>query len=85
MVFVVDDRFCFSGDSQAWSRARSDVTAFRDACWYSWSTQIDSLARLADLARFEWLLPGHGDRARLDADDMDRRLRALAERAAVQR
>jgi glyoxylase-like metal-dependent hydrolase (beta-lactamase superfamily II)/ferredoxin len=85
VVFVVDDEFCFSGDSLAWSRERRDVTAFRDACWYSWPTQIDSLARLADSARFEWLLPGHGDRVHLDAGDMNRRLRALVARAAVQR
>ena len=41
-------RYLFSGDSLAWSHDRQDLTAFRDACWWSWSAQTASLARLAD-------------------------------------
>ena len=32
------------------SRDRADLVAFRDVCRYSWSTQLESLARLADVA-----------------------------------
>ena len=27
------------GDSLAWSQGRADLTAFRGACWYSWTEQ----------------------------------------------
>ena len=36
VVYLVDDRWLFTGDSLAWSHAREDLVAFRGACWYSW-------------------------------------------------
>lgn len=80
VVYAVDDRWLFSGDSLAWSRDRQDLTAFRGACWYSWPEQTRSLTRLADVVRFEWVLPGHGGRAHLPAAEMHRRLQALTHR-----
>src|SRR6266853_2071284 len=56
-----------------------DLVAFRDACWYSWSEQKSSLAKLAD-RRFEWVLAGHGGSIRLPAEEMRARLRALVDR-----
>src|SRR5207237_1345065 len=53
MVFLLDGRYLFTGDSLAWSHERQDLTAFRGACWYSWDVQLDSLARLAERHRFE--------------------------------
>lgn len=79
VVFLLEDRFLFTGDSLAWSHDTGDLTAFRGACWYSWAAQTDSLAHLAD-RRFEWVLPGHGARVRLDPDDAHRRLVALVDR-----
>lgn len=79
-VFVVDDRWLFSGDSLSWNRATGDLHAFRGACWYSWSEQTRSLARLADQARFEWVLPGHGGRVHAPADELHARLQALVQR-----
>ena len=78
-VFLLEETYLFTGDSLAWSRERSDLVAFRDACWYSWSEQKRSLATLADY-RFEWVLAGHGGSARLPVVEMQRRLRALVER-----
>jgi glyoxylase-like metal-dependent hydrolase (beta-lactamase superfamily II)/ferredoxin len=83
VVFVVDGRFCFSGDSLAWSHERGDLTAFRGACWYSWPEQTRSLRALAEQTSFEWLLPGHGARAHLDAAEAHRRLDALVDRMAA--
>jgi glyoxylase-like metal-dependent hydrolase (beta-lactamase superfamily II) len=80
VVYLVDDRWLFTGDSLAWSHQREDLVAFRGACWYSWSELTTSLGRLADLARFEWILPGHGPRVHLDAEDATRRLKALVAR-----
>ena len=80
VVFLLDERFLFTGDSLAWSHDRADLTAFRDACWYSWSTQADSLDRLARSHRFSWVLPGHGGRAHGDPEQLHARLEALVGR-----
>jgi glyoxylase-like metal-dependent hydrolase (beta-lactamase superfamily II) len=79
VVYLLEDTYLFTGDSLAWSRERKDLVAFRDACWYSWSAQKSSLAKLADV-RFEWVLAGHGGSIRLPAEEMRARLRALVER-----
>jgi len=63
------DRFLFSGDHCWWSAERRSVVASRGVCWYDWDAQTASMARLA-AHRFEWLLPGHGLRARLPAARM---------------
>lgn len=58
-VLLYREKFLFTGDHLAWSPQRRGLTAFRDACWYSWSEQTRSMERLLDF-RFEWVLPGHG-------------------------
>lgn len=58
-VLLYREKFLFTGDHLAWSPRRLALTAFRDACWYSWTEQIRSMERLLDF-RFEWVLPGHG-------------------------
>ena len=82
VVYLLDDRVLFTGDSLAWSTREQDLVAFRDACWYSWSALTASLAKLADY-RFEWLLPGHGWPAHATAEAMNARLRALVIRMRV--
>ena len=80
VVFLLDGRWLFTGDSLAWSHERGDLVAFRSACWYSWSEQTQSLARLMSRHRFAVVLPGHGARVMGDADDLHARLRALVAR-----
>jgi glyoxylase-like metal-dependent hydrolase (beta-lactamase superfamily II)/ferredoxin len=79
VVYLLDDRVLFTGDSLAWSMRERDLVAFRDACWYSWTALTASLAQLAN-RRFEWVLPGHGWPVHLPAEEMNARLRALVER-----
>lgn len=79
VVYLLDDRVLFTGDSLAWSISARDLVAFRDACWYSWTALGASLAKLADY-RFEWVLPGHGWPAHLPVEEMNARLRALVAR-----
>jgi glyoxylase-like metal-dependent hydrolase (beta-lactamase superfamily II)/ferredoxin len=64
-----DSRFLFTGDHLAWSPERQALTAFRNACWFSWPEQTRSMARLLDY-RFEWVLPGHGRIAHASAEAM---------------
>ena len=80
VVYLLDGRYLFTGDSLAWSHARQDLTAFRDACWWSWRAQADSLERLAQRHRFAWVLPGHGARVCGDPDDLHDRLLRLVGR-----
>lgn len=79
-MLLVDDAWLFTGDSLEWSRASGDLAAFEDFTWHSWDEQKRSLARLAESARFEWVLPGHGGWGRAPPDEMRRRLRALVAR-----
>jgi glyoxylase-like metal-dependent hydrolase (beta-lactamase superfamily II) len=79
VVYLLEDRVLFSGDSLAWSDREKDLVAFRDACWYSWSELTASLAVLSNY-EFEWLLPGHGWSVHLPPSDMRSRLLALVER-----
>jgi glyoxylase-like metal-dependent hydrolase (beta-lactamase superfamily II)/ferredoxin len=80
VMFLIDGTFLFTGDSLAWSHERGDLTAFRDACWFSWSAQTGSLERLAAGHRFSWVLPGHGARVHDDPDVLHERLVALTGR-----
>ena len=58
-VLLYREKFLFTGDHLAWSPRRNALTAFRDACWYSWTEQIRSMEKLLDFS-FEWVVPGHG-------------------------
>jgi glyoxylase-like metal-dependent hydrolase (beta-lactamase superfamily II) len=81
VVYALDDRFLFTGDSLAWSHERGDLTAFRGACWYSWPAQADSLEGLAARGpRFAWILPGHGARVHAEPAELHARLVALVGR-----
>ncbi|MER5733513.1 ferredoxin [Streptomyces sp. NPDC002138] len=80
VLYLADDRYCFSGDSFFWSRTTRDLEVADSVIWYSIEELAASLARTAGQLRFEWVLPGHGDRRRLPADEMSRRLGALADR-----
>ncbi|MFD5190646.1 MBL fold metallo-hydrolase [Streptomyces sp. NPDC058357] len=85
VLYLADDRYCFSGDSFYWSRTTDDLEVAESVTWYSIEELAASLARADGKLRFEWVLPGHGDRRRRDADEMSRRLHALAERTASAR
>lgn len=80
-VLLVQDRFLFTGDHLDWDRDANRLSASEDYCWYSWPEQIESVRRLADY-RFEWVLPGHGQRVHLPAARMREEVLYLAERLA---
>ncbi|MGW2377780.1 MULTISPECIES: 4Fe-4S domain-containing protein [Kitasatospora] len=85
VLYVADQRYCFSGDSLYWSRTNQDIEVQEAVTWYSIEEQSASLDRSLDALRFEWLLPGHGDKHRMPAEEADRRLRELAVRARALR
>jgi len=78
-VLLAEERYLFTGDHLWWEPQAGRLGASRSVCWYSWSEQTASMRRLLD-ERFEWVLPGHGDRGRLPAAAMHAELAALVER-----
>lgn len=78
-VLVYRDRYLFTGDHLDWDRDEQRLSASRDYCWDSWADQMRSMERLL-VYRFEWVLPGHGQRVRLPAERMRAELAALVER-----
>jgi glyoxylase-like metal-dependent hydrolase (beta-lactamase superfamily II)/ferredoxin len=77
-VLLVQERYLFTGDHLDWDRDEEQLAASEDYCWYSWPQQIDSLERLAAY-RFEWVLPGHGQRVRLPHAEMREQLTSLVQ------
>ncbi len=68
----------FTGDHLAFSERLGHVYAFRSACWYDWSTLVESTRRLR-AHEFEWILPGHGRRCSFSRSGMRAELdRAVA-------
>jgi glyoxylase-like metal-dependent hydrolase (beta-lactamase superfamily II)/ferredoxin len=72
-VLLYKNTFLFTGDHLAWDESRQQLIGFRNACWYSWTEQIQSMQRLAGYA-FEWVLPGHGRRYHADRQEMQRQM-----------
>ena len=76
-VLLVQDRFLFTGDHLEWDRAARRLSASEDYCWYSWPQQAESMGPLAAY-RFEWVLPGDGQRVHLPAAEMRKQVERLA-------
>ena len=67
------ERYLFTGDHVWWSPERGRIHASRAVCWHDWDQLQRSLHRLVG-RRFEWLLPGHGQRCHFPAAAMQREL-----------
>jgi glyoxylase-like metal-dependent hydrolase (beta-lactamase superfamily II)/ferredoxin len=81
-AFLYRDRFLFTGDHLDWDREAQRLDASRDYCWDSWPDQIRSIRKLQHFT-FEWVLPGHGQRVHLPADQMRQALAALVDRLGI--
>jgi glyoxylase-like metal-dependent hydrolase (beta-lactamase superfamily II)/ferredoxin len=82
-VLLFNQRFLFTGDHLWFDRHMQRLSASRDYCWDSWPRQIESMQRLTQF-RFEWVLPGHGQRVHLPADEMLNQLTGLVERMRLE-
>jgi glyoxylase-like metal-dependent hydrolase (beta-lactamase superfamily II)/ferredoxin len=71
-------QFLFTGDHLDWDRDTLQLSASEDYCWYSWRRQAESMERLAAY-RFEWVLPGHGQKVHLPAAEMHKQILRLVE------
>jgi len=86
VLWHVDGHLLFSGDSLAWDPRRERLTAFRNACWYSWDAQTESLARFAASGlAFDRLFCGHGWSHDAPADTFHQHLLDLVDRMPLRR
>jgi glyoxylase-like metal-dependent hydrolase (beta-lactamase superfamily II)/ferredoxin len=76
-VLLYRHRYLFSGDHLWWSRELRRLNASRRVCWHSWPRQVESMEKLSGYP-FEWVLPGHGERIKLQWEEMGRQVRQLA-------
>lgn len=60
IVLLWQSQFLFTGDHYAWLSDENRFGSFRDACWYSWEQQIDSVQKMTAFQQVEWVFPGHG-------------------------
>ena len=60
VVFHIDDRWLFTGDTVHWNHRRGELDVFAGAMFHSWEVLADSMDRLATLP-VEWMFPGHGN------------------------
>lgn len=72
-VLLFQNRFLFTGDHLAWDRGEQHLAASEDYCWYSYKQQGESMKQLSSYS-FEWVLPGHGQRIRLPANEMKQQI-----------
>lgn len=77
-VLLFEDRFLFTGDHLDWDRDGQHLSASEGYCWYSWPKQAESMRGLAEY-RFEWVLPGHGQKVHLPAGEMRKEILRLAD------
>jgi glyoxylase-like metal-dependent hydrolase (beta-lactamase superfamily II)/ferredoxin len=77
-ALLFQERFLFTGDHLDWDRDEQRLAASENYCWYSWPQQAESMARLAEY-RFEWVLPGHGQKVHLPTAEMRGQILRLAE------
>jgi glyoxylase-like metal-dependent hydrolase (beta-lactamase superfamily II) len=78
MAFEDDHGHLFTGDSLSWNEERGGLDVFGSATWYSWEELTASMARLSRVARFSWVLPGHGKWGHDDPEEMAHQLGRLA-------
>ena len=76
-ALLYDQRFLFTGDHLWWEPETRSLQAPGRLVWRS-RAMVLSLERLLDY-RFEWVLPGHGDRIKLTPEDMRNHLRLLVD------
>ncbi len=64
-VLLWDNKYLFTGDHFSWFPKANRFGSFRNACWYSWDVQIQSVEKLKAYKKVEWVFPGHGHRSKV--------------------
>ncbi|MCH8903575.1 MAG: MBL fold metallo-hydrolase [Bacteroidetes bacterium] len=67
LVMLWNKKYLFTGDHFAWKSDINMFGSFRNACWYSWQKQIESVQLMEAFEEVEWVFPGHGKWGRVSA------------------
>jgi glyoxylase-like metal-dependent hydrolase (beta-lactamase superfamily II)/ferredoxin len=78
LALLYRHRYLFTGDHLSWDHESNALEAHRDFCWFSWTEQRQSMERLTH-ERFEWILPGHGERIHLPEAQLQSKMQQLIE------
>ncbi|MFN8673182.1 MAG: MBL fold metallo-hydrolase [Candidatus Sericytochromatia bacterium] len=78
-VLLYKNKYLFTGDHLCWNPKKQLLHAFRNACWYSWDIQKESMKKLQNY-NFEWVLAGHGNKVNLPINVMQEKLADLINR-----
>ena len=78
VVFHVDDRWLFTGDTLHWNHRRSELDVTPEQTFYSWEVLADSMDRLAQL-RVEWVFAGHGKWHEVGTDAYTKQMTSLGD------
>jgi glyoxylase-like metal-dependent hydrolase (beta-lactamase superfamily II)/ferredoxin len=78
MVLLYDDRYLFTGDHLWWDRDSQRLDIPQVYVWNQHDLE-QSTERLLDV-HYEWILPGHGDRIHLPAEEMRGHVQRLVRR-----
>jgi glyoxylase-like metal-dependent hydrolase (beta-lactamase superfamily II)/ferredoxin len=73
-VLLYKNRYLFTGDHLAFSSRLGHLFAFKNHCWYDFSTQIKSMEKLLNY-EFEFVLPGHGAPYHASKEEMKEQLK----------
>ena len=65
LVLLWEEKFLFTGDHFSWFPKFNRFGSFRNACWFSWDVQIESVEKLRSYENVKWVFPGHGHRAQV--------------------
>lgn len=63
LALLWENKSLFTGDHFCWFQKLNRFGSFRDACWYSWDVQIESVDKLKSYEGVKWVFPGHGHRS----------------------
>jgi glyoxylase-like metal-dependent hydrolase (beta-lactamase superfamily II)/ferredoxin len=78
MALLYDDRYLFTGDHLWWDRDSQRLDIPQVYVWNQHDLE-QSTERLLDV-QYEWILPGHGDRIHLPAEEMRSHVQRLVRR-----
>jgi len=76
VVYHVDDRLLFTGDTLHWNHRREELDIFPNQTFHSWEVLADTMDRLAAL-NVEWVFAGHGMWHHVGVAEWTRQMTAL--------
>ncbi len=79
LVLLWDTRYLFTGDHFAWIPSLHQFGSFRNACWYSWEKQIESVQRMEAFHDVEAVFPWHGKWGMVDKQQFPHIIRKSVE------